>query len=52
MEPRCKPSSLPVDRKYQEWQSRDNYTIILFNQQYKWINVIFLQDKNNTNAVS
>jgi endo-1,4-beta-D-glucanase Y len=26
-----KSSSLPVDRKYQKWQSRDNYIILLFN---------------------
>jgi predicted lactoylglutathione lyase len=38
-----KSSSLPVDRKYQKWQSRDNYIILLFNSKYKrqWINVIF-----------
>jgi hypothetical protein len=30
-EPSCKASSLPVDRKYQKGQSRDNYTILLFN---------------------
>ena len=26
----CKYSSLPVDRKYQKGQSRDNYTIVLY----------------------
>ena len=53
-EPSCKASSLPIDRKYQKGQSRDNYTILLFNLNYKrrWINVIFLQDKHNINAVS
>jgi len=30
-EPSCKSISLPVDRKYQNGQSRDNYTILLFN---------------------
>ena len=28
-EPTCKSSSLPVDRKYQKGQSRDNYIIII-----------------------
>jgi hypothetical protein len=44
-EPNYKSSSLPVDRKYQKGQSRDNYTILLFNSKYKcqWKNVIFLQ---------
>jgi hypothetical protein len=42
----CKSSSLPVVRKYQKGQSRDNCIILLFNSKYKrqWINVIFLQD--------
>jgi hypothetical protein len=49
-----KSSSLPIDRKYQKGQSRDNYIILLFISKYKrrWINVIFLQDKHNINAVS
>ena len=53
-EPNYKFSSLPVDRKYEKGQSTDNYIILLFNSKYKrqWINVIFLQDKNNINAVS
>jgi hypothetical protein len=53
-EPSCKSSSLSVDRKYQKWQSMDNNIILLFNSKYKcpWINVIFLQDKHNINAVS
>ena len=53
-EPSCKSSSFPVDRKYQKGQSRDNYIILLFNSKYKHksINVIFLHDKNNINAVS
>jgi hypothetical protein len=40
----CKSSSLLVDRKYQNGQSRDNYIILSFNSKYKlqWINVIFL----------
>ena len=52
-EPNCKASSLPVDRKYQKGQSRDNYIILLFNSKYKgqWINVFFLQDIHNINAV-
>jgi hypothetical protein len=52
--PNCKSSSLPVDRKYQKRESRDNYTILLFNSKYKrqWINVIFMQDKHIINAVS
>jgi hypothetical protein len=35
-------------------KSRDNNIILLFNQKYKcqWINVNFLQDKHNINAVS
>ena len=50
----CESSSLPVDRKYQKGKSRDDYIILLFNSKYKcqWINVIFLQDKHNINAVS
>jgi len=50
----CKSSSLPVDRKYQKGQSRDNYIILLFNSKYKcqWLNVIFLQDKHNINSVA
>jgi hypothetical protein len=30
-EPSGKSSSLPVDRKYQKWQLRDNYIILSFN---------------------
>jgi hypothetical protein len=35
-------------------QSMNNYIILLFNAKYKrrWINVIFLHDKHNINAVS
>jgi hypothetical protein len=53
-EPSCKSSSLPVDSNYQKGQSRDNYTFLFFNANYKrgWINVIFLQDKRNIKAVS
>ena len=53
-EPSYKPSSLPFDRKYQKGQSRENYIILIFNSKYnrQWINVIFLQDKHNINAVS
>ena len=53
-EPSCKSSSLSVDRKYQKGQSRDKYIILLFKLKYKrrWINVIFLQDKHNVNAMS
>jgi hypothetical protein len=55
-EPSCISSSLPVDRKYQKGQStsRDNYIILLLNLKYKqqWINVFFLKDKHNINAVS
>jgi len=53
-EPNFKSSSLPVYRKYQKGQSRDNYIISLFNLKYKGqrINVIFLQDKHNINAMS
>ena len=49
-----KSSSIPVDRKYQKGQSMDNYIILLCISKYKrrWINVIFLQDKQNINAVS
>ena len=49
-----KSSSLPVDRKYQKGQSRNDYIILLFNLKYKrrWINMIFQQDKHNMNAVS
>jgi hypothetical protein len=45
-EPSCKSSSLPVDRKYQKLQSRENCIILSFNSRYKckWFNVIFLQD--------
>ena len=48
-----KSSLLPVDRKYQNKQSSDNCKILLLNSKYKhrWINVIFLQDKHNINAV-
>jgi hypothetical protein len=47
-----KSSSPPVDGKYQKGQSRDNY-MILFKSKYKhqWINMMFLQDKHNINAV-
>ena len=31
----CISSSLPVDRKYQKGQSRENYMILLFNSKYK-----------------
>jgi len=31
----CESSSLPVDRKYQKGQSRDDYIILLFNSKYK-----------------
>jgi hypothetical protein len=53
-EPSGKPRSLPVDRKYQKGQARDNYIILFFNSKYKrqWINVFFLHDKHNINAVS
>ena len=34
-EPNCISSSLPVDRKNQKGQSRDNYIILLFNSKYK-----------------
>jgi len=45
--------SLPVDIKYQKGQSRDNNIIVLSNSKYKrrWINLIFLQDRHNSNAV-
>ena len=50
----CKSRSLPVDKKYQKGQSRDNDIFLLFNSKYKrqWNNMIFLQDKHNINAVS
>jgi len=50
----CKSSSLPVDRKYQKEQSRDIYDTLLLHSNYKhrWIDVIFLHDKHNINAVS
>jgi hypothetical protein len=53
-EPSCKSSLLPVGRKYQKGQSRDNYIILLFNSKYKHqsTNAIFLQDKHNINAMS
>ena len=53
-EPSCKSSSLPVGRKYQKGQSRDNYLILLVNSKYefRWVIVIFLQNKHNDNAVS
>jgi hypothetical protein len=53
-EPNFKPSSHPVDRKYQKRQSTDNYIILLFDLKYKrqWINVNFLQDKHNIDARS
>ena len=49
-----KSSSFFVDKKYQKGLSRENYIILLFNPKYKrqWINVTFLQDKHNINAVS
>jgi len=31
----CKSSTLPIDRKYQKWQSRDDYIILSFNSEYK-----------------
>jgi hypothetical protein len=34
-EPNRKSSSLPVDRKYQKMQSRDNNIILLSNSKYK-----------------
>jgi hypothetical protein len=34
-EPSCKSNLLPVDRKYQKGQSRDNYTILLLNSKCK-----------------
>ena len=48
-----KSSSLPVDRKYQKRQSRDNCLILLCNPKYKsrWLYVLF-KDKHNINAVS
>ena len=51
-EPIGKSSSLPVDRKYQKGQSRDNYMTLLSNSKYirRCINVIFLQDKHNINS--
>jgi hypothetical protein len=53
-EPSCKSSSLPVDRKYQKGQSRVNLIILLINSKYRcrWINVTFLQDKQNINEVT
>ena len=51
-QPNGKSSSLPVERKYQKRQSMDNYIRLLFNSKYKWNKVIFLQDKQNINAVS
>ena len=41
--PSFKPSSFPVDRKYQKGQPRYTYIILLFNSKYKcrWFNVIF-----------
>ena len=46
-------SLLPVYRKYQMEQTRDNYIIVLCNIKYNClsINVIVLQDKHNINAV-
>ena len=48
-EPNCKYSSLPVDKKYQKGQSRDNYIMLVSNSKYKrqWINVIFFCRINN-----
>jgi len=48
-----KSSSLPVDRKYQKGKSKHTYIILLFNSKYKrqWINVNFLQDNHNINAI-
>jgi len=43
-QPSCKSSSLPLDRKYQKGQSRDDFIILLFDLKYKrrrWINVDF-----------
>ena len=34
-EPSSKSNSLPVDRKYQKGQSRDNYINLLFNSKCK-----------------
>jgi hypothetical protein len=53
-EPNCKSSSLPVDRKCQTAQSRDNYIVLLCDSKYKrqWNNVIIVQDKHTSNAVS
>jgi hypothetical protein len=53
-EPSCKSSSLPVDRKYQKGQSRVNFIILLIKSKYRrrWINVTFLQDKQNINEVT
>ena len=53
-EPSCKLSSLPVDRKYQNVSNQAIIIKILFNLKYKrrWINVFFLQNKHNINAVS
>jgi hypothetical protein len=50
-EPNLKSSSLPVDKKY---KSGNIGIMLLFNSKYKrqWINMIFLQDKHNINAVS
>ena len=43
LETDSKSSSLPVDRKYQKRQSRDNYLILLCNPKYKrrWLYVLF-----------
>ena len=54
-EPSYKSSSqFLLTEKYQKGQSRDNYIILLFNSKYKcqWINMIFLQDKHNIDAVT
>ena len=49
----CKSNSLPVDRKYQKGNLRENCKILLFNSKYKrrWINVIFLQDIHDINTL-
>jgi hypothetical protein len=44
-EPNCTSSSLPVDRKYQKGQSRDNYIILLFNSRYKKLTLTMLNQK-------
>ena len=48
------PVHFLLTEKYQKRQLRENYIILLSNSKYKrqWINLIFLQDKHNINAVS